>query len=281
MAHDFAPLTYMASRLRMPKEGLHVFMLSLFVSVLGMLILLAIAGLIGPRTRMDLPDPSAEPPSPPVAARSVRHLIVVTTGPLVLAVIGAAVSGSSLKVAWGSSMFNLAGILAIALTSRHFNGEALRRISVCAGVLLIVLPLGYALVIAVWSLRAGAPLRVNWPQAEISERFVDLWERETRQPLRIVSGNRWIAGLVGVTAADNPSILSGPELAASPWITPARLEKEGMLVVWDARTGWMPRFLWPLIAAAPVRDERFVWKGSRDGENIIIHYAIVPPKQGQ
>jgi hypothetical protein len=200
---------------------------------------------------------------------------------LALAVIGAAVSGSSLKVAWGSSMFNLAGILAIALTSRHFDGEALRRIAVCAAVLLIVLPLGYAVIIVAWPSRAGAPLRVNWPQAEISERFVDLWTRETGQPLRIVSGNRWIAGLVGVTAADNPSILSGVDLTASPWITPERLEREGMLVVWDARNPRMPRHLLPLINSRPVKEERFGWKPSIDGGDFIIRYAIIPPKQGQ
>jgi 4-amino-4-deoxy-L-arabinose transferase-like glycosyltransferase len=281
VAHDFAPLKYATTRSRMSQEGLHVFILSLFISVFGVLILLSIAGLIGPRVRAEVTGLAEEPPSSPVAARTVRYLIVVTTGPLALAVIGAAVSGSSLKVAWGSSMFNLAGILAIALTSRHFDGEALRRIAVCAGVLLIVLPLGYAVIIVAWPSRAGAPLRVNWPQAEISERFVDLWTRETGQPLRIVSGNRWIAGLVGVTAADNPSILSGVDLTASPWITPERLEREGMLVVWDARNPRMPRHLLPLINSRPVKEERFGWKPSIDGGDFIIHYAIIPPKQGQ
>jgi hypothetical protein len=133
-----------------------------------------------------------------------------------------------------------------------------------------------------WPSRGGGPLRVNWPQAEISKRFVDLWRRETGQPLRIVSGNRWIAGLVGVTATDNPSILSGPNLAASPWITPGRLEREGMLVVWAAGAKWIPEYLQPIVAFAPVREERFSWKRSTDGGgDIVIRYAIVPPKQGQ
>jgi hypothetical protein len=102
-------------------------------------------------------------------------------------VIGAAVFSFNLRVAWGSSIFNFAGILAIALTSRHFNSKALHRIAVCAGVLLIVLPLGYGLVIVTRPWLGRAPLRVNWPQAEISKRFVELWTRETGQPLRIVS----------------------------------------------------------------------------------------------
>jgi hypothetical protein len=277
VAHDFAPLTYATSRARMSPEGLHVFIANLFLSIIGMVVMLAIAGLIGSKDCTDQIEQSGELYSPRVAARVIGYLSLITCGPLALAVIGAVLSGSSLKVAWGSSMFNVAGLLAIALTSRRFNGEALRRIAVCAGVLLIVLPLGYAVVVVSWSWRINDPLRVNWPQADISERFVELWRRETGRPLRIVSGNRWIAGLVGMTAADRPSILSGPELAASPWITPQRLEREGMLVVWDARTGRMPRHLLARIATAPVREERFGWMSASDSHDIVVRYVIVSP----
>jgi 4-amino-4-deoxy-L-arabinose transferase-like glycosyltransferase len=280
VVHDFAPLKYAASRSRNLRGGLHIFLLNLVINLVGMSVLLMIAGLIKVRARPRVPASSQEPLSPPATARTIRYLIAVTTGPVAMAVVGALVSGASLNVAWGSSIFSLAGTLAIALTSRHFDDGVLRRIAVCAAVLLIVLPLGYALAVASWPLRKSAPLRVNWPQAEISKRFADLWMRETGRPLRIVSGNRWIAGLVGVTAPDNPSILSGPDLSASPWITPARLEREGMLVVWSAKGKWVPGHLQPIIAAAPVREERFSWRPTDDGD-IIIRYAIVPPKQGQ
>jgi hypothetical protein len=75
--------------------------------------------------------------------------------------------------------------------------------------------------------------------------------------------------------------LSGPDLSASPWITPERLEREGMLVVWNANGKWTPKFLHPIMATAPVREERFSWKRPTDGADIVIRYAIVPPKQGQ
>jgi 4-amino-4-deoxy-L-arabinose transferase-like glycosyltransferase len=281
VAHDFAPLKYAASRSHGSKEGLHIFLLSLVINLVGMLVLLSIAGLIRPWARARVPASSQDPSLPPATDRAVRYLIVATTGPLALAVVGALVSGASLNVAWGSSIFSLAGILAIALASRHFDDGAFRRIAVCAAVLLTVLPLGYALAVVAWPLRKSAPLRVNWPQAEISKRFSDLWMRETGQPLRIVSGNRWIAGLVGVTAPDNPSILSGPDLSASPWITPERLEREGVLVVWNTKGSWVPGHLQSIVASAPVREERFSWRRSTDDGDIVIRYAIVPPKQGQ
>ena len=281
VAHHFAPLQYAASRSQASQMDLQAFLVGLFISVVGTFALLAIAGLIGPWVPANPTGRQAEIQPSPAAARSIRFLALFTTAPLVLTLIGAGLSGSSLKVAWSSSFFNHAGIWAIALTSARFSGQALRRIAVCAGVLLTAVPLGYALIAVARPLTASTPLRVNWPQAEISKRFVDIWARETGQPLRIVSGNRWIAGLVGVTAADSPSILSGADLAASPWITPERLEREGMLVVWNARNVRMPQFLLPLIADAPVKEERFSWKRPTDGGEIVIRYAIVPPRQGQ
>jgi Dolichyl-phosphate-mannose-protein mannosyltransferase len=272
VVHDFAPLEH--ARERMPQGGLLIFLSSLLAIFLGMLFLMAIVGLIGPRARTI----SSGPPGEPVARRAIRYLSLVTAGPLVLAVIGAAATGSGLRVPWASSAFNLAGILSVALTSRRFDGEALHRIAAAAAVLLVVVPLGYATVIFAAPLVTGAPSRFNWPQAEISKRFVDLWKRETGQPLHIVGGDAWIAGLVGAAAADVPSILNGHP-SASPWITPERLEREGVLLVWDAEHSKLRQLLAPLIAAAPVKDERFAWKPSMTGEEIVIYYAIVPPKR--
>src|SRR5262249_11839939 len=158
---------------------------------------------------------------------------------------------------------NLAGLLAVALTAGRFTEKALRRIAACALALLIILPLGYAGVVLAWPLRTtGRPLRANWPQAEISRRVVDLWMSQTGQPLRIVSGDAWIAGLVGITAPDNPSIWSGPEPSASPWITPERLQREGMLVVWEAERQRLPPHVLERIASTPVGQERFRWSSA-------------------
>ena len=175
-------------------------------------------------------------------------------------------------------MFNLAGIIAVALTSERFDGTALRRIAVCAAVAVIVVPLGYAAVIAAGPSRAGAPLRVSWPQAEISERFAAIWARETGRPLRIVAGDDWVAGLVGITARDRPSILNRGNAKFSPWITPERIERQGMLVVWEASTRRIPSQLLPLVAARPAREERFKWRRSKDRGDLVIGYTIIPPK---
>lgn len=280
VAHNFAPLRYAAGRSeRVHGDGPHMFVLGQLLNISGLVAMLAISGLIARGRRAEASGAGAVPPYPPVAERAVGYLIVATAGPLALAMSGALLVGSNLRTAWGSSMFNLAGLLAVCLTSSRFNGGALRRIAICAAVLVAVVPLGYALVIAAGPLRPGMPPRVSWPQAELSERFAGIWARETGgRPLRIVSGDNWIAELVGVSNKDRPSILTRGEPALSPWITPDRLERDGMLIVWDARTGIIPPALQALVNKGPAREERFDWAWSAKRGPLRIGYVIVPPK---
>src|SRR5262249_39520111 len=157
--------------------------------------------------------------------------------PLALAAVGAVLSQAGLKTAWGSSMFNLVGLLAVVLTADRFTSVALRRIALSAAVLLAVVPLGYMAAVKVDAYRPfNAGMRVNWDQPAMAERLGAVWTKETGQPLRIVSGDAWIAGLVGLTNAGTPSIFTNGDRSLAPWIIPGRLEREGMLVVWDVRT---------------------------------------------
>ena len=130
-------------------------------------------------------------------------------------------------------MFNLAGLLAVALAAPRFDARSLKRIGLVALALVIVIPVAYGITVAV-PVRTKPALRVQWPGAEIAERMAGIWDRSTQgAPLKIVAGENWIAGLVGLRHKDRPHLLSNANLHHSPWITPRQLEAEGMLVLWD------------------------------------------------
>ena len=129
-----------------------------------------------------------------------------------------------LKTGWGNSMLNFVGLIGVALTSQRFSRASLDRIAVSAAVLLVAVPLGYALMVSVFHPRSSTkPLRASWPQKEMTARMNAIWTRETGQPLRVVGGDAWIAGLVGLSAPAHPSIFINGEYKISPWITPERL----------------------------------------------------------
>jgi 4-amino-4-deoxy-L-arabinose transferase-like glycosyltransferase len=285
VTHDFAPLRYAAERAgtaeratRAPAGNVLAFLMNQAVNLAGLVAMLAVARLIGPAPK-SRPSDRAGASSPAwMAPGAVAYLGMLTAGPLVMALASALITGSSLRSAWGSSMFNFAGLLAVALVFQRVDVHALRRIAVCAAVALTVVPLAYAIVVIAGPSRGGSPMRVNWPQAAIAERFAAIWARETGQPLRIVGGDSWIAGLVGVSNRDAPSIFTRGDRTLSPWITPERLQREGLLIVWDTRTGRIPEALQALVAAQPARVERFAWRRGKDLDELTIGYAVVPPK---
>jgi hypothetical protein len=145
--------------------------------------------------------------------------------------------------------------------------------------LLVILPLAYAFAVSNGSRWARGPMRVQWPLAEIAERMSAIWTRETGAPLKIVAGENWIAGLVGLQHKDKPSLLSNADIAYSPWISQDRLASEGMLVIWESRK--IPNELRPYLnqVKVPIREERFKWAPTARARELVLGYLIVPPKQ--
>jgi hypothetical protein len=273
-ANDFAPLHYAAQRaLRGQGLGPHYFffIVSVVLNLVGMPAILYIAGLLGPLRRMV----AADPPDAPVDA-AVPYLAAITLGPFAVALFGALISGASLRTAWSSSMFNLAGLLGVALNWRRFEPRALARIAACAATLLVVVPIGYGLVVAFMPERQGLHMRVSWPQAEIARRMTAIWTSQTGRPLLIVAGDDWIASLVGISTADRPSLLSTGDRALSPWISAERLRREGMLIVWDAGRPRIPQALSSIVAERNRAEEHFAWPGPEGGD-LAIGYVIVAP----
>jgi hypothetical protein len=175
-------------------------------------------------------------------------------------------------------MFNLAGLLAVALAGERFDRGALKRIGAVALFLLLLLPTAYGIAAAV-PFSPAKPQRVQWPGPEIAERMGGIWDRATLgAPLMIVAGDTWIAGLVSLSHKDRPHLLSEADIRYSPWISAAQLEADGMLVLWQHEKSSIALKRMPYIAPhlAQARVEAF--KSRYSHREIEISYIIVPPK---
>jgi hypothetical protein len=278
VANNFLPLTYAADR-SSRSPGVASFLLTTLLNLTGLVAILAIAGLLRfPWQRQD-PGVTAPPVRSVQESRALLLLSIFTFAPIAFAVGGALITRGGLKTGWGNSLLNFTGLLAVLLLSHRFSKKSLRRIAYTAGVLLVALPVGYALVVGLGPQFRGKPGRVHWPQAEISQRFENIWAKETGVPLRIVAGDAWIAGLIGLTAKDHPSIFKDGVFELSPWITPTRIDQQGLLAVWDGRDKAPPAALQPMLAGRAVKEESFTWPRSRRGQPIVIRYAVLPPKR--
>jgi hypothetical protein len=83
---------------------------------------------------------------------------------------------------------------------------------------------------------------------------------------------------VGLTAPGDPSILDGGRLDRSPWVSLERIEREGMLIVWDGDEKKLPA---PLehYRGRPAGIERFKLPGRTS--DIVIHWIVVVPRSVQ
>lgn len=70
-----------------------------------------------------------------------------------------------------------------------------------------------------------------YPAQRIADAALAHWSARTDCPLRFVSGDPFIAGMVSLHIDQHPKVYDIP--AATPWIAPERLARDGVLYVVD------------------------------------------------
>lgn len=265
--HDYLPIEYARSRSGHPLSSVPYLSLAAVLAAHGGLLLMAaLSGLFGR---------GALTPESRMGAREMRFLLLFALGPIVLTLSVAALMRVGTRDMWLSPMADLSGLLLVALTAGRWNLRRQTRLAAIAFGLLLALPVAYAYTVDYAPRLAGTLLRTAWPEKAIARRMHRIWSDATHAPLRIVAGNEWIAGLVGVSAPENTSILTNGEFRLSPWIDAERLAREGALIVWSGErpTNKLAR----LIGDLPQGVEEFAIPGFPAMKPVRVHYAILPP----
>ena len=271
---DFMPLTYAASRSGVG-AGFWSFVRAQVADILGMLAITGFALLWPKRNSTNITD-AAEVALVADRGRAGLFLAIIGLGPIAAAAAVAATFGA--KQMWTAPMLNLVGLLIVLPLRRRLDRQVLTRIASAALALTIILPLGYAGALVVQPyLDAQRPPRALWPQAALSRRMTAIWSEATHSPLKIVGGDDWVAGLVGLDTPDRPSIYTGLDPRIAPWVTPERLAKQGVLVLWEDRGNGMPAGMQTLAAGNSHGEEGFAWSRSSKARPLKIGYIIIPP----
>jgi hypothetical protein len=126
----------------------------------------------------------------------------------------------------------------------------------------------------------GGEVATSLPARSIAQFFGDSFERRTNQRLPAVAGDAQIASLIALSAG-RPHLLLDASPQRTPWLTPARFNETGGLVVWRASdtVGAPP----PAIAQrfpglVPEVPRAFEWLVNGRQPLLRIGWAIVRPK---
>lgn len=179
-----------------------------------------------------------------------RFVAAFALGPFALLLGGAVASGVEFRVHWGYAMWSLVGLFAVMFLAPTVSRAGLRRLAASWLLVFVAAAAGYAAIngaapyLLAWDHRAksDAPARhlmrrlqgeASFPARELAQRITAEWRRRTGTPLAYVVGNKWVAGNVAFFSADHPMVLRDGDAAASPWIDPASLRRQGAVLVWD------------------------------------------------
>ncbi|MBY0564807.1 MAG: glycosyltransferase family 39 protein [Hyphomonadaceae bacterium] len=265
----FAPFAYAARRADVGEwYAAFEFLLTFALQHLPMAIMLLAAGLFGAA--------AASAPAKP-ERRALHFLLLLGLGPPLLMAAGALLTGAGIRSPWATPMASLSGLLAVALLSERFTAARLRGLAIGACVMIVVFSTLYFAHMRYGVAFTGKPLRGNWPQAEISAHFEDLWrERTNGAPLRIVAGDIWTAGMIAMDGPNPPSVLINGDLTISPWVSEADLRRDGALVVWSGR---QPAALAELIGARQVGQWGFrPANASAMADDIVVYFVLIAPE---
>ena len=235
--------------------------------LLRVLIVAVLAGAIGYRR--------AAPETSPANTdrRKLVYLLLMGAGPLLITFMIAPFL--DMRPSWTVPMFSFMGLVLLALWPRAVTRKVALRAT--------LVPLAVMLWMAVDDARdfiaeskGSLPGQYAYPQAKIGGVFTKIWHEEVQRPLLIVGGEHFTASLVGVYAEDRPSMFSDLNTMESPAITPERIAREGMLIVWQDGFNWTLPAEW--LAGREVKVEQVRWSKAPDAQPITIHYVIVPPQ---
>ena len=242
------------------------FLLSQLLDVSPAIAVAAIAGLVGRETFQRFSRD-----------KTFDFLATFTLGPPLLTAVLSLVLGMGLRDMWGAPMWDFAGLLIVYASRPRWDRLNWSRLGACIAVAFVVLPTAYVLATDVVPALKGKPSRTQWPDREIAQAFETAYVRQTGKPLRIVAADGWLAGLVAMRASSRPSVLTDGNMQESPWITPARLSRQGALVLWRGDSAALPH-TFPLKGIIVLGAKTFAWPDSPKAKPLTIHWGIVAPK---
>nr|WP_225444320.1 glycosyltransferase family 39 protein [Pseudomarimonas arenosa] len=154
------------------------------------------------------------------------QLLALCLGPLILAMLYGAISGSRLKSTWAFPFFNLFGICLLQWLPLSLQPVRLR----VFGILLALLMLGLTAGHLAYKLR-GSQSKTVFDGPALALAVENTWNDRFQRPLRIVAGDHILTAIVSTYAGSRPSMLIEGRFDLSPWLSRADVEREGAAVL--------------------------------------------------
>lgn len=209
------------------------------------------------------------------------YLLCVVFGPPLLAISVSIFTGLYLVALWGSAMWTFFGVLLMVLFEPAGTVGQYRQLArrcIAWGAIFLA---AFGIAKAFHGELKGVPRRVQYPGRALANEVERRWSLAVNdQPLQLIGGDWWLAGLASFYDPQRPHVY--PELQPSwaPWTDDQMMKQHGGVLLW---LGPKPQFAdWENIEKRfpQVRKEPpmiLPVPGVFRDLSVCIHMAIIPP----
>lgn len=162
-----------------------------------------------------------------------QYLTIVVLGPIVVYLIVSAAWGASIRSMWGGPLFSFLGLFLIAKFSvqqQHVKIGYVIRSSLAAGA---VMALALFIRNGFGPAVRGELSKVHFPGAEVARLVNQRWRQLHSTDLKIVGGQMFVAGCVGVYSDRHIDVSGGLSPETNPWVSDSQMAEAGGMIVWD------------------------------------------------
>jgi 4-amino-4-deoxy-L-arabinose transferase-like glycosyltransferase len=245
------------------------FLVSQIATVLPALIIAAAIGLL------------RRVPPPRLDDENIRFLVFLGLGPALITAVISLLTGFGIRSMWGAPMWNLTGLLIVYAMQPRWRETSLGQLYVWVVALFVIMPFAYVLSTDLAPAWRGKPSRTQWPDRALAETFSAAWTHEVHRPLTIVAGDGWLGGLIAMRTLPRASIFIDADPRHAPWITRARLAREGALVVWQTHANDSPPATLNLPGMRIMGVKTFTWPREPRAKPLRVGWAILAPLDPQ
>ena len=159
-----------------------------------------------------------------------RYVAVIALGPLILAVLIAAVGGWEFHTGWGTMMVSFIPLwFLIKFTAREFLWRRFYVGALSVALLAMIAPI---IINIGGPYLTGYAKRIHYPAHDIANYVGEQWQAAFNTPLRYVTGDDHMSRLVAFYAPSRPSVIIEGNYKKSFWVTPNDFAKCGGAIVW-------------------------------------------------
>jgi 4-amino-4-deoxy-L-arabinose transferase-like glycosyltransferase len=213
-----------------------------------------------------------------------RYVTVLALGPFAVTTLMAIVLGRLPVAMWGYPLWSFAPLAALMWFGLVTEPVRLKRFAAAFLVILLAMPLTYAVVEGLEPLLRDRPKATQFPGRALAGQVTRAWREKFSSPLPYVGGGEFATNNIAVYSSDHPRVIVHADLSLSPWVDRADLARRGAVLVWedgqvDAAGLAQMRSTYPgLDVQEPISLPRQSLVARGKLKPVRVHFAVVPPR---